>query len=59
MVLRELTPYILDFCKRQDSNPEVMKTVHRLIERLQVHLHIVSESLSKGIFTAIENSDYG
>lgn len=42
LALRELIPHTLSFCKRQESNPEVLKTMHRLIERLQTHLHIVS-----------------
>ena len=53
LALKELIPYILSFCKRQESNPEVLKTMHRLIERLQAHLHIVSQAISEGLFKAI------
>lgn len=46
LALRDLFPHMLEFCKKQENNPEVLKIMHRLIERLQKHLNVVSESIS-------------
>jgi hypothetical protein len=57
LVLGQLVPHLLEFCKRQDGNhenaKEVTKHMHRLIDRVRPHLPLFSLALSEALITSV------
>ncbi len=62
LILKQLVPFILEFCmsheNHQENAKEVIKNMHRLIDRVRPHLPLFSTSLSEDLMGNIASKSF-
>jgi hypothetical protein len=54
LVLSDISKNLIQYCFKLESNSEILKLMHRLIDRIQSQIFIFSESLGKELLNCIQ-----